>query len=305
MKLAVLALIAVAVIGLGFPLARSAFGSGSNEATQLMEATDRTTNKANSLNDSLSDVIPPAASIPGSNRNVPMPDHSRTAMQPGMNSMNGIRTSGPSLQPRQPGQTGLPGQPPQEGAPLPSPTPDKYAPYDDPTGHAVRDALEYLNRLQTELEPSPTEYIQAVAALQQAWTPRFNKANEEYKRFAWRIDHANNMADEYFSTQEDLTRQIVNKEDRHRAEQIDAAEFDVFLDWKHQAFKTLGQATTIMVELRDMNIIITKQSLSAHFAALYQDFHEIPPAITQLHEELQKFRAESQRIQQTFGVSVK
>ena len=54
MKLAVLALIAVAVIGLGFPLARSAFGSGSNEATQLMEATDRTTNKANSLNDSLS-----------------------------------------------------------------------------------------------------------------------------------------------------------------------------------------------------------------------------------------------------------
>ena len=54
-----------------------------------------------------------------------------------------------------------------------------------------------------------------------------------------------------------------------------------------------------------MNVIITKQSLSAHFAALYQDFHEIPPAITQLHQELQKFRAESDRIQQTFGVPIK
>lgn len=292
MKIAVIAVIALAVIGLGFPLARSVFGGGPNEATRLMEATDRTTNKANSLNDSLSDVIPPVSNAR------PIPH---------------VNTSGPAAAPfQQPAGASLPitsGAPMTPGneidspaEPPPPPTPDKYAPYDDPANHAVRDALEYLNKLQTDLQPSPTEYIQAVAALQQAWTPRFERANDEYKRFAWRIDHANNMADEYFATQEALTRQIVNVKDRHRAEQIDAAEYDVYLDWKHQAFKTLGQATTIMVELRDMNVIITKQSLSAHFAALYQDFHEIPPAITQLHEELQKFRAESERIQKTFGV---
>ena len=59
-----------------------------------------------------------------------------------------------------------------------------------------------------------------------------------------------------------------------------------------------------MVELHDMNIIITKQSLSAHFAALYEDFQTIPPAITLLHQELDRFRQESDRIQLTFGVLV-
>ena len=294
MKIVAIALIAFAVIGLAFPLARAAFGSGSNEATELTDATERTTNKAGSLNDSLSDVIPPATSLTSARGSIPHNPNRPAQANPSLPQQN---TSGPSLDP---GREPIPAAPP-----LPTPTPDKYAPYDDPADHAVRDALEYLNRLQTELEPSPTEYIQAVAALQQAWTPRFERANDEYKRFAWRIDHANNMADEYFATQEALTRQIVNQQDRHRAKQIDTAEYEVYLDWKHQAFKTLAQATTIMVDLRDMNVIITKQSLSAHFAALYQDFHEIPPAITQLHQELQKFREESDRIHRTFGVQPK
>ena len=102
--------------------------------------------------------------------------------------------------------------------------------------------------------------------------------------------------------QEKLTAQISNPEDRSRASGIDAAEREVYLDLERQAFKTLGQAQTIMLDLHDMNVIITKQSLSAHFAALYDDFHTIPPAITLLHEELRRFREESDRIHQTFGV---
>ena len=60
-----------------------------------------------------------------------------------------------------------------------------------------------------------------------------------------------------------------------------------------------------MLDLHDMNVIITKQRLSAHFAALYEDFQEIPPAITLLHEELDRFRQESEKIQQTFGVAAR
>ena len=140
----------------------------------------------------------------------------------------------------------------------------------------MRDAMEYLNRLQTELESTPTEYIRAVEQLQRAWTPRYQRAVQEYKRFAYRIDRADAMANEYFEVQEKLTHRIVNGEDRRRAEAIDAAEREVYLDWRDQAFRTLGQAQGIMVDLHDMNVIITKQSLSAHFAALYDEFHTIP-----------------------------
>ena len=154
----------------------------------------------------------------------------------------------------------------------------------------------------SDIAPNRTEYIQAVEQLQHAWTPRYQRAVQEYKRFAYRIDHADSMAQDYFEIQENLTSNIRNPQDRRRSQHIDAAEREVYLDWRDQAFRTLGQAQAIMSDLHDMNIIITKQSLSAHFAALYEDFHTIPPAITMLHEELARFRQESDRIQQTFGV---
>ena len=65
--------------------------------------------------------------------------------------------------------------------------------------------MEYLNRLQTETNPTQTEYIQAVEQLQRAWNPRYNRAVDEFKRFAYRIDHANDMANDYFKIQENLT----------------------------------------------------------------------------------------------------
>ena len=289
------------VLGIAVPTAGHMFKGGPNEATRLVDATSRTNSKATSLNDSFTDVIPPA---PPRATNVSFPNGPGNAAikmidkHPGR--QNGqTQTAGNSL----PGSPANPGGNP--GQPLPSATPDKYADYEHPSEHAVRDAMEFLNKLQTEMEPTPTQYIQAVETLQRAWSPRYNRAVEEYKRFAWRIDHADAMAKEYFQVQENLTEHITKSEDRLRAQQIDVNEREVYLDWRDQAFKTLGQARLIMVDLHDMNIIITKQSLSAHFAALYEEFHAIPPAITLLHQELEKFRAESDRIQATFGVSPK
>ena len=272
LKYGFIAMAIAAILGIGWPIVTGVLEGGPNEATKLVEATERTNNKADNLNDSFTDIIPPAPTSPEP-QPAPVP-----ADTPG---------------------SGAPGQP------TPDPTPDKYAAYADPSEHAVRDAMEYLNRLQTELEPNPTKYINAVEQLQRTWTPRYERAVQEYKRFAYRIDQADAMASEYFQVQENLTTQIVNGEDRHRAKTIDAAERDVYLDWRDQAFRTLGQAQLIMADLHDMNVIITKQSLSAHFAALYDEFHAIPPAITLLHDELNKFREESDRIQKTFGVSTR
>ena len=280
LKYALIGVAVAAVLAIAWPAVAGVFGDSPNEATRLVEATERTNNKAGSLQDSFTDIIPPApAAGPGDS----YPD--RPAVPAGQGT------------PDQPGVGGA-------GQTLPEPTPDKYAAYTHPSEHAVRDAMEYLNRLQTELEPNPTEYIIAVEQLQRAWTPRYVRAVEEYKRFAYRIDRADAMANEYFEVQENLTRRIVKSRDRQRAEAIDAAEREVYLDWRDQAFRTLGQAQAIMADLHDMNVIIAKQSLSAHFAALYDEFHTIPPAITLLHEELAKFREESDRIQQTFGVPV-
>ena len=300
-KYVLISIAAAAVIGIAWPLASGVFGGGGpNEATQLVEATERTNVKAGSLNDSFTDVIPPAP-----RRQAPMT--ARSMANPVANSLSNSRIpqgqppGGPNAQETGAGTDAGGAQ----GEPEPSPTPDKYAPYEPASAHAVRDAIEYLNRLQTEMEPTQTQYIQAVEQLQRAWEPRYQRAVEEYKRFAYRIDHADLMANEYFDVQKNLTAQIVNKEDKARAHEIDLREAEVYLDWREQAFKTLGQAQLIMYDLNDMNVIITKQRLSAHFAALYEDFQAIPPAITLLHEELARFREESDRIQQTFGAKPK
>ena len=284
---------------IAYPALSGAFGGGPNEATRLVDATERANNKAENLNDSFTEVIPPAPpprTASGTGGAMP----GETARRDPGNAPGGVPAGGMG------GGARPPGQAPGPGTPQPSPTPDKYAPYARPSEHAVRDAIEFLNELRNDpdIAPSRTEYIQAVEMLEHAWAPRYARAATEYKRFAYRIDHADNMAARYFKVQENLTAYIANPKDRRRAEGIDAAEREAYLKWRDQAFRTLSQAKSIMIELDDMNIIITKQNLSAHFAALYEDFQTIPPAITLLHKELDRFREESERIQQTFGVPV-
>ena len=279
----------IGVVAILWPMASSAFGKRPNEATRLVDATQQTNNKAESLNDSFTRIIPPAPERPPqpAARPAPVPGNVQRATAATAEQAGQAPTAAGTLE--------------EESGQIPTPTPDPYA---HPSEHEVRDVMEFLHRMQTELEPTQTEYIQAVEQLQRAWTPRYQGAVEEFKRFARKIDHSDAMAQEYFGVQQGLTAQISSPKDRRRAEAIDVAEREVYLDWRDQAFRTLGQAKLIMLDLHDMNVIITKQSLSAHFAALYEEFQTIPPEITMLHEELARFREESDKIQETFGVPV-
>ena len=95
-----------------WPALSGLFENKPNEATRLVEATERTNDKAENLNDSFTEVIPPA---PPSQ---PLPPGSGLAPDPGMG---------------QPAAGGATGQGTGPGQPQPSPTPDKYA---HPSEHA-------------------------------------------------------------------------------------------------------------------------------------------------------------------------
>ena len=118
-------------LGILWPTASSLLGTKPNEATRLVEAAEHTNNKADSLNRTFTDVIPPGP--PGEPYRGPLPS-------PPLDSAAGGGTrplpeSGPE----------------EERGPVPTPTPDRYA---HPSEHAVRDAMEYLNKLQTEMQPT-------------------------------------------------------------------------------------------------------------------------------------------------------
>ena len=252
-------LIGIGVATVGLALGASlvtGMMNGDNEASRLVEATDRTNHQAGDLGDSYSQIVP-------------MTD--------------------------------------EEGNPI-TPDPEeqmldeKYEQFATPAEHEVRDAMEFLVRLQTETGPVPqTEYIKAVRQLKTAWQPRYDKASADYKVFAYRIHHAEEMAQEYFEVQARLTNQIMNPDQRRQAELQDFKEREVYLEWRTQAHRTFATAQLIKQDLDDMNIMIAKLELSANFAALYQDFRELPPSLLTLHAEIDQFRAETMRINQTFG----
>ena len=198
-------------------------------------------------------------------------------------------------------EEGEPATPEQQQEAEPTPDP-RYDQYTSDSEHEVRDAIIFLNKLTTEAGPVPqTEYLTAVNQLQAAWAPRYAKAAQDYKVFAYRIHHAEKMAEEYFEVQSRLTSHITSPEVRARAESNDLLEREAYLEWRSQAFKTLSRARLIKQDLDDMNVIITKQVLSANFAALYQDFQELPQSMVELHADIAEFQKQSQEINATFG----
>ena len=194
------------------------------------------------------------------------------------------------------------GNPTQQETPQ---TPDpRYEEYTSQAEHEVRDAMTFLNELQEQTGPvRQTQYISAVRQLKAAWQPRYDRAAADYKVFAYRIHHTEKMAKEYFRIQADLTGNIANPTQRRQSDEQDQRELEVYLQWRSQAQATLEQARGIKRDLDDLNIIIAKMELSANFAALYQDFQELPASMLSLHSEIGQFRQESRRISQTFGPS--
>ena len=264
LRFALLVVAMVAIIGVAGPLGSAVFTDGSdNEATRLVEAADRTQSKAESLSESYSEVIPPPVSL-------------FSALAGGGN-----------------GQSESDGEEDE-----PTPTPEATL---TPAEHAVKDAMELLNKAQQELEPGSTEYIQAVNQLKSVWDPRYARAAEEFKRFKYRVEYAEAMGGDYLETQERLTRNINNPEVRARMQQVDALEREQLVKWMGQASAVLAQAQAIKTNLDDMNIRITKLELSASFASVYEGFHRMPVALTALNDELATFERETERIYEVFG----
>ena len=106
----------------------------------------------------------------------------------------------------------------------------------------MKDALEFLNRAQEELEPGSTEYLQAVNQLKAAWDPRYAQAVDEFRRFKRRVEYARDMSVDYIEIQQRLTSNISDQEVRARLREVDARKQELIVQWMTQASGVLSQA---------------------------------------------------------------
>lgn len=187
--------------------------------------------------------------------------------------------------------------------PAAQPTLDpKYDAFASPAEHEIATAMAFLDRLLSTNQPLPQNaYIAAATQLQNAWQPRYDKANRDYKVLAYRISHTEKMGSQYFETQARLTNSIIDPHQRERAAANDFHERESYLKWREQADQTLSQARLIKQDLDDMNVIITKQVLSANFTGLYHHFQKMPQSLLSLHAEIAEFQRRSDAITATFG----
>ena len=279
MKIALIAVAAAVLLAIGIPVV-SSFGS-DNEASRLVEAAERTQDKADSVSRSYNDVIPPAPKD--------------ATVEPDGNAGRGENPE--ALE--QPAPT--PASTLTSGEHTVQETADFPAPAVAPGEHPVQDAMNFLATIDAEFGPQHTEYVMAVNRLKRAWSPRYARAVDEFNRFEGRVEHARDMAYNYLEIQQRLTQEVRDRGLRRTHEERDAQEQILILEWMNQADNVLEDARAIKFRLDDMNVSITKLELSATFAAVYEGFHEMPLAITLLNEELDKFHQESELIYQTFG----
>lgn len=262
LSMGAIAVVAIVVGSVALPVLADGWNGDDNDARRLTEATGATVRKADDLGDSFGRVVPSRVEAPDA-------DHIGTPAQPG----------GEQLA-----------------------EPHHHDGYSLSTEHEVAAALQALAALDaSHTDFTSNEHVAAIQDLQHAWDPRYRRAKEEHERLSYRIDHADRAAKRYFDTQRNLTRQINNADDRLRAEQGDAQEWDLYRQWREQAGRTMAQADRIMVDLEDMDIRIAKQLLSANFAAVYRDFQQMPAAISALHRDLERFHAKSREINAAFG----
>ena len=262
--MAAVAIVAIVIGSLEIPVFAEQWSGGHDEGSNLAEATGATLRKADDLGASFGSLIP---------------THAEAATDEGR---DGDRDDGSQILPEPPDFSG------------------QSVSSDSDVEHDVAAALEALASVDTGRDTSGTdERIAAVENLRNLWTPRYHQAKEEHRRLDYRIEHAERAARLYFKAQGELTRQIKNPEDRARATASDREELEVYHRWRDQARRTRTQADRIMDELHDMDII-TKQLLSANFAAVYHDFLELPITIRDLHRDLEQFRARSEEIGAVF-----
>ena len=282
MKAVLMSIVLASALAVAIPVVNGVFFDRPSEADNLVDAAQRTQEKAQSLSHSYNEVIPPA---PAHNIPADQPPQQDQSSPPWSNS----------------GPTNHPGPLSPANAANAAET-EGEAMTEIPEGqHPVADAISLLNRMNQEFGPATTEYATAVNQLKRAWQPRYDRAVEEYERFEERVRHAERMGAEYLEVQQRLTQQITDPETRYQHEEWDALEQITFLDWINQANGVLGEAFAIKQQLDNMNIQITKLELSAAFSAIYEGFMKMPIHITILNQDLQRFEQETERIYATFG----
>ena len=268
---------------------------------RLNEEVTRTNRTAGRLDNSFANVLPPMPV----RRNVSftLPDGQASSVAPRssvLSDSDGEVNPAPGA-PSQPGleddsQTDSP-----EVEAEPAPTPDRYPAYNNPVDRSASEAAAFSDRMVDELEIQETEYTRAVQQFYDGWSTRYNLAIDAHKRFRWRVNRVETIAAEYFQHQTNLTNLMPNPERREVFRLRDQQEKDLYRQWQFQANDILSQSNMIMAELRQLNLEITKMRLSANFVALHQEFQTIPQAVTQLHDDLDIFRARSEQLQQNFN----
>ena len=320
------------IVGVGmltlYPLGQEIFAdSRETPGRELQNEVKRTHNQAEDLDKSLSNMIPVPPQgqatqqkrAQAERRAVLLAQGSQPAV-PSTNPINPPLPGDPPTEP-QPSEPGTGVQPPggsgiggggtgggggtiDEENPGATPAIDfsKYDDFANPADKATAESLKWMNDACIELEcPENDQYVAAVQQLYNEWDQRYQEATNAHKRFAWRISRAKVIANEYFTTQYKLTESMPNRQRRNYYRERDKAERLVFLEWQTQADEILSQSNVIMDELRQMNIELSKQVLSAQFASVYREFEIIPIAITNLHYDLNSFRVKSRELETRFG----
>ena len=166
---------------------------------------------------------------------------------------------------------------------------------------AAKDKAETVE-LQIE---EKSEYVRSVEELRDRWTPRFVQVSEDYGKLLNRVEYAKEKANLYFENQFYLTSTIRDSNLRATFESRDNEEYSTFLAWEAQIERLLGEASNMMDSFTDMDTIIQKQIMSAHFADLSELFIvETPQSLQRLSADIEGFRQQSELLYRVFGHKV-
>ena len=150
-----------------------------------------------------------------------------------------------------------------------------------------------------------SEYVRSVEELRDGWTPRFLQVTEDYGKLLNRVDYAREKANLYFENQFYLTSTIRDASLRATFESRDNEEYSTFLSWEAQIERLLTEASDMIDSFTDMDTIIQKQIMSAHFADLSELFIiETPQSLQRLSADIEGFRQQSELLYGVFGHQV-
>lgn len=153
--------------------------------------------------------------------------------------------------------------------------------------------------------PGESEYVRSIEELRDAWTPKYLKVSQDHSKFLSRIENARQRAVLYFDNQSRLTSTIIDESRRSSFENRDSEEYAAFQAWEAHVDEIVASAAAMVDDFHDMDTIIQKQIMSAHFAELSEQFFvEVPQSLMRLNEDLEEFSQQSESLYEVFGDSV-